>query len=115
MVANGPYLLVEVGLMMATNSSRVLLVRHGRTVLNAENRLRGRLDPELDDVGRAEGKSQGQSPVTAVEVIGAVGVIVGAQGSGRGLTLAPSVGVGADVDGHELCWIVGVGVEDWAG
>ena len=54
MVANGPYLLVEVGLMVATNSSRVLLVRHGRTVLNAENRLRGRLDPELDDVGRAE-------------------------------------------------------------
>jgi len=40
--------------MAATNNSRVLLVRHGRTVLNAENRLRGRLDPELDDVGRAE-------------------------------------------------------------
>ena len=40
--------------MAATMNARVLLVRHGRTVLNAENRLRGRLDPDLDDVGRAE-------------------------------------------------------------
>ena len=43
--------------MLVTNNARVLLVllvRHGRTVLNAENRLRGRLDPELDAVGLAE-------------------------------------------------------------
>ena len=40
--------------MSVTNNARVLLVRHGRTVLNAENRLRGRLDPELDAVGMAE-------------------------------------------------------------
>ena len=40
--------------MPVTNNARVLLVRHGRTVLNAENRLRGRLDPELDAVGLAE-------------------------------------------------------------
>ena len=40
--------------MPVTNNARVLLVRHGRTVLNAENRLRGRLDPELDAVGVAE-------------------------------------------------------------
>jgi probable phosphoglycerate mutase len=45
---------MEVGPMHVTNNARVLLVRHGRTVLNAENRLRGRLDPELDDVGRVE-------------------------------------------------------------
>lgn len=32
----------------------VYLARHGRTVLNASGRLRGRLDPELDDVGRQE-------------------------------------------------------------
>jgi broad specificity phosphatase PhoE len=32
----------------------VLLVRHGRTAFNAGGRLRGRLDPPLDDVGRAE-------------------------------------------------------------
>lgn len=40
--------------MPVTNNARVLLVRHGRTVLNAQSRLRGRLDPELDDVGLAE-------------------------------------------------------------
>lgn len=40
--------------MIATTNARVLLVRHGRTVLNAENRLRGRLNPDLDDVGRGE-------------------------------------------------------------
>lgn len=45
---------MEVGAMPAMNNSRVLLVRHGRTVLNAENRLRGWLDPELDDVGLTE-------------------------------------------------------------
>ena len=32
----------------------VFLARHGRTVLNAEGRLRGLSDPPLDDVGRAE-------------------------------------------------------------
>ncbi len=31
--------------------SRIYLVRHGRTVLNAEGVLRGHLDPELDAVG----------------------------------------------------------------
>lgn len=33
---------------------RVYLARHGRTLLNARGQLRGRLDPELDDVGRVE-------------------------------------------------------------
>jgi broad specificity phosphatase PhoE len=32
----------------------VLLVRHGRTALNAAGVLRGRLDPPLDDVGERE-------------------------------------------------------------
>jgi broad specificity phosphatase PhoE len=32
----------------------VILVRHGRTGLNAERRLRGHLDPPLDDAGRRE-------------------------------------------------------------
>lgn len=32
----------------------VVLVRHGRTTLNAEGQLRGHLDPPLDDVGIAE-------------------------------------------------------------
>ena len=36
------------------SAGRVFLVRHGRTVLNAEGRLRGLADPPLDDEGRAE-------------------------------------------------------------
>lgn len=31
-----------------------VLVRHGRTVLNAQARLRGHLDPSLDEVGRGQ-------------------------------------------------------------
>lgn len=34
--------------------SQVFLVRHGRTVLNAEGRLRGLADPELDETGVAQ-------------------------------------------------------------
>lgn len=33
---------------------RVYLVRHGRTSLNADGRLRGHLDPPLDNAGRTE-------------------------------------------------------------
>jgi len=40
---------------MSTNlTGRVFLVRHGRTPLNADGRLRGRLDPPLDEVGERE-------------------------------------------------------------
>lgn len=35
----------------------VLLARHGRTVLNADGRLRGRLDPELDEVGWGQARA----------------------------------------------------------
>lgn len=35
-------------------NEKVLLVRHGRTVLNAQSRLRGHLDPELDEFGIRE-------------------------------------------------------------
>lgn len=35
----------------------VLLIRHGRTALNAEGRLRGLADPELDDIGLAEARA----------------------------------------------------------
>ncbi|MFT3714602.1 MAG: histidine phosphatase family protein [Gordonia sp. (in: high G+C Gram-positive bacteria)] len=38
-------------------SSTVLLVRHGRTVLNAEDRLRGLADPELDATGIAQAEA----------------------------------------------------------
>lgn len=39
---------------MTTPVDRVHLVRHGRTALNADGRLRGLADPALDDVGLTE-------------------------------------------------------------
>ena len=39
---------------MSDTSRRVILVRHGRTALNAEGRLRGLADPQLDETGIAE-------------------------------------------------------------
>ncbi|MDD7967046.1 histidine phosphatase family protein [Actinomycetospora lemnae] len=33
---------------------RLVLARHGRTTWNAESRMQGRLDPDLDDLGRAQ-------------------------------------------------------------
>ncbi len=38
-------------------ATKVYLVRHGRTALNAAGLLRGRLDEPLDDVGRVEAAS----------------------------------------------------------
>ena len=34
--------------------TRLVLARHGRTTWNAESRMQGRLDPDLDDSGRAQ-------------------------------------------------------------
>jgi broad specificity phosphatase PhoE len=48
----------------------IYLVRHGRTALNAAGVLRGRLDPPLDDVGRAEAGGLGE--VFAALDLGAV-------------------------------------------
>jgi broad specificity phosphatase PhoE len=39
---------------MTSGATRVYLARHGRTALNAEDRLRGLSDPPLDEVGVAE-------------------------------------------------------------
>lgn len=33
---------------------RLVLARHGRTTWNAQSRMQGRLDPDLDDAGRAQ-------------------------------------------------------------
>lgn len=40
-----------------TEPRHVYLVRHGRTALNADGRLRGLADPPLDDVGVAEARA----------------------------------------------------------
>jgi len=39
---------------MSEVPTRIFLVRHGRTALNAEGRLRGLANPELDETGIAE-------------------------------------------------------------
>jgi broad specificity phosphatase PhoE len=42
-------------------TTRVILVRHGRTALNAAGRLRGLADPELDDVGVEQAKATAEA------------------------------------------------------
>lgn len=54
--------------------SRIYLVRHGQTSLNAAGVLRGRLDPPLDDVGRHEAKELGSA--LADRAVGLVGLVV---------------------------------------
>lgn len=48
--------------MKTATPARVLLVRHGRTALNAEGRLRGLADPELDDIGRQRAGATAAAP-----------------------------------------------------
>ena len=42
---------------MSDTSHRLILVRHGRTALNAEGRLRGLADPPLDETGTTEARA----------------------------------------------------------
>lgn len=42
-----------------TSLGHVFLARHGRTILNAESRLRGLADPPLDDVGQLQATQLG--------------------------------------------------------
>lgn len=42
---------------MLDTSTHVILVRHGRTALNAEGRLRGLADPDLDEIGIEEARA----------------------------------------------------------
>jgi probable phosphoglycerate mutase len=41
--------------------TRIVLVRHGQTALNAEGRLRGLADPPLDDTGIAQARATAQA------------------------------------------------------
>ena len=43
-------------------STLVYLATHGRTALNAEDRLRGLSDPPLDEIGLAEVAKTGGGP-----------------------------------------------------
>jgi len=52
-------------------TTRIVLIRHGQTVWNRENRFRGQLDPELDETGLLQAQATGRYvaarwPVAAV-------------------------------------------------
>lgn len=75
---------------------RVLLVRHGQTALNAEGRLRGLADPELDDTGIAQAHATAQAlqPLRLREVLSSPlrRAVTTAQ------IIARASGISADVD-----------------
>jgi broad specificity phosphatase PhoE len=49
---------------------RIILLRHGRTVVNAEGRLQGRVDAPLDDHGTAQAEALARAvPVLADDVV----------------------------------------------
>ena len=59
--------------MTAGDAAQVVLVRHGRTAVNAQARLSGRHDPDLDELGREQAAAAGaavaaslRGPVTVV-------------------------------------------------
>ncbi|MGH8982222.1 MAG: histidine phosphatase family protein [Acidimicrobiales bacterium] len=60
-----------------TSPTVLFLVRHGRTALNADGRLRGRLDPPLDEAGLAEVGALGRA-FAGFSAAGAGAVTVGA-------------------------------------
>jgi len=47
--------------------AKVVLVRHGRTAVNAQGRLSGRHNPDLDDLGRHQALLAGQAVADAAE------------------------------------------------
>lgn len=75
---------------------RLLLVRHGQTALNAEGRLRGLADPELDDIGIAQAHATAQAlqPLHLGQVLSSPleRAVTTAQ------IVAQASGIGADVD-----------------
>ncbi len=82
--------------MTTSTPARVLLVRHGRTALNAEGRLRGHADPELDEVGVA----QVQAVAAALRVYPIVQVVTSPlqRAVATGAAIAEAAGVGLVTD-----------------
>lgn len=50
-----------------SDSARVVMVRHGRTAVNAQARLSGRHDPDLDELGRAQALAAGAAVAASAE------------------------------------------------
>lgn len=66
---------------------QVLMVRHGRTAVNAQGRLSGRHDPDLDELGRR----QAEKLASAVAAIASGDVVVLSSPLQRCLTTAAAV------------------------
>ena len=88
---------------------RVLLVRHGRTALNAANLLRGRLDPDLDDVGLEE-------VAALAEVLAArCPIRVVCSPLHRAVQTASAIGLRAGLRPEIDIWLTDRDYGDWAG
>lgn len=85
------------------------LVRHGRTALNAEGRYRGRLDPPLDDVGRA------QADEAAASLAGAPLVAVLASPLVRATETARPIAAGHDLAVEPLVAVTDLDHGRWTG
>ncbi|MGH2945103.1 MAG: histidine phosphatase family protein [Solirubrobacteraceae bacterium] len=89
---------------------RIYLVRHGRTLLNAEIRFRGRFEVPLDDHGRAEAWTAARS------LSGAGLSAVYTSPLGRAREVARAVCVETGVDGHqELPGLLNLHYGRWTG
>jgi broad specificity phosphatase PhoE len=77
--------------------STLHLVRHGRTEANASGLLLGRLDPPLDDVGRAQATAAADA-IAGVSGIGRVICSPLARARDTASFIAARVGVGVEVD-----------------
>ncbi|MGI9577170.1 MAG: histidine phosphatase family protein [Microthrixaceae bacterium] len=80
------------------SNTTALLVRHGRTVVNAQARLSGHHDPDLDDVGRAQASALG------VEIAGRCSghITIVSSPLGRCVQTAESVAAACGLDADSL-------------
>lgn len=95
--------------MSARIHPRVLLVRHGRTALNAAGLLRGRLDPDLDNVGLAEVEALAEVLATRRPIRVVCSPLHRAVQTAS--AIAHRAGVRAEVD----IWLTDRDYGDWAG
>lgn len=82
--------------------TRITVVRHGRTLVNAQGLLLGRADPGLDDVGRQQAGLLAKALAATVE--GPVRVVSSPLGRCRDTAAAIAAAVGAEVAVDER-WI----------
>lgn len=78
----------------------LVLVRHGRTTMNAEGRLLGRLDPPLDVVGEAQAAAAGDAVAAMLRDSASVRVVSSplARTRATAAVVAAALGVEVEVD-----------------